>query len=99
MVEGVSDARCKAVQDHIQILQYIGDRDAQHLQPLLYHISVTRRIAACPVAHVMGCAVDLDDKPERAAIEISHIGSDRVLAAKLYAEGIGADALPDQHFG
>jgi hypothetical protein len=43
---------------------------------------VARIVALRPIALFVSFAVDLDDQPARAAIEIGNIGIDRVLLAK-----------------
>ncbi len=71
----------------IRRFQHLSRRYPHDGNPLLRQPRVALQISHRPVAPVMGNPVDLDAQLGLGAIEIQHIGPDRMLAAEFYPAG------------
>jgi hypothetical protein len=98
VVEGVRRCRHDRCSHAIWVFEHVSRRYSQYSITSLSKEIGTPFIPLGPIAPVMRLAVDFDDEPRLAAVEVDDVGIDRVLLAEADVAGGTAEALPQQHF-
>lgn len=73
------------VDNSVQVIEDILRENAQDDVAVFGKETITRFIARRIAAHVMGAAIDLNDKPQIEATEVRNVSTDRMLSAKFHA--------------
>lgn len=89
----------QALSDAVRVRQNIRGGNSDNSHALTSKISVPACVALWSILEVMGLSVDLKAKSARWAVEIEHVGTDRMLAAEHGLPGLPAPEMtPKQDF-
>jgi hypothetical protein len=94
VVEGVRRIGDDGLSHTIGVSQHICSANPQYPIPFLTQESRAGLVPLGPITSLMDLAIDLNDEPAGAAIEIRHVRIDWVLFAKGNALRRAAQALP-----
>ena len=75
----------------IRIIENVPGGNTQHFDALANQPLGPRFIALWPITHVMSDAVDFNREPCGRAVEVEHVGTDRVLPAETNVGGSQPD--------
>src|SRR5207244_6089334 len=92
---GLSQLKCDCFDDGVEVLIDLTQHDAHHPPALRLHPKVAVDVVSLDVRF----AVDLHDQAGFWAHEVGQVLTDRMLAAKLHAEPLTTQSLPDPPLG
>jgi hypothetical protein len=99
MVEGGGRRRNDHSDHGVQIAKHIVGRHAAQAIAVRPHEMVTLGIAGGSIAPIVYLPIDLDAEPRRGGVEVDHISTNRMLAAKSQSRSVASKHLPEQHLG
>ena len=96
MVEGVRHPCSDGFGHAIGILHHVDCRNTKDFKSFAAKIFITHCIMRETIP--VHFAINFDNQSGISAVEISHIGSDRMLSSKLHSRRTAAQPLPQHHF-
>ena len=99
VVEGGRHQRSDGSRRSVCVTQYFRGRYPDHTIAIFFKEVISASVTLRVRTPIMRFAVDFDDDPAFAAIEVRHIGADWMLTPNSYSGLAAPQSLPKQHFG